>query len=494
MRRDNGCHNETARRNVVGTQSSWLIFSPIQGCARNDRQLDDGHHRTIGWRVVVAQHRSGCAPQCGERPVGRRIPHRRRVRGQAPAAHRPALTHSATPLRHDGCMAEPDPLLGALRTLTGRPDAEFRDGQRRAISALVNDRGRVLVVQRTGWGKSAVYFITTHLLRRAGRRADAADLAAARADAEPDRRRPPARAALRDDQQRVGHHRHRTERQLRADEVDLLLISPERLANPEFGNKIMPIVGARPGLIVIDEVHCISDWGHDFRPDYRRIGRIVDRLGGLVRAGPRLHRHRQRPRGRRRRRPARRRPHHVPRAAAPGGARAQHDPPRPAGRAARLARRRPPRARRLGHRLLPHRARRRQRRRLARLAGHRRAAYFGALDTRPALEAETQAAEQRDQGAGRHRGARDGLRQARPRFVVHFQSPGSPVGYYQQVGRAGRALETSRGVLLRGREDEEIQDYFIEKAFAEEHLVRDIVTAFDSVRCPVVADEGAGAS
>ena len=70
------------------------------------------------------------------------------------------------------------------------------------------------------------------------------------------------------------------ERQLRADEVDLLLISPERLANPEFGNKIMPIVGARPGLIVIDEVHCISDWGHDFRPDYRRIGRIVDRLAG----------------------------------------------------------------------------------------------------------------------------------------------------------------------------------------------------------------------
>ncbi|MEZ5216254.1 MAG: DEAD/DEAH box helicase [Ilumatobacteraceae bacterium] len=67
---------------------------------------------------------------------------------------------------------------------------------------------------------------------------------------------------------------------LRADQVDLLLVSPERLANPEFARTIMPLIGARPGLIVIDEVHCISDWGHDFRPDYRRIGRIVDELSG----------------------------------------------------------------------------------------------------------------------------------------------------------------------------------------------------------------------
>src|SRR5918994_4108910 len=177
-------------------------------------------------------------------------------------------------------MADSDHLLDALRLLTGRPTADFRDGQREAIEALVDDRARVLVVQRTGWGKSAVYFLTTHLLRRQG--------------LGPTLLISPLLALMRNQieaAERLGLRCEtinsasdttiaELERALRRDEVDLLLISPERLANPEFGNKIMPLVGSRPGLIVIDEVHCISDWGHDFRPDYRRIGRIVDRLAG----------------------------------------------------------------------------------------------------------------------------------------------------------------------------------------------------------------------
>jgi ATP-dependent DNA helicase RecQ len=138
----------------------------------------------------------------------------------------------------------------------------------------------VLVVQRTGWGKSAVYFLTTHLLRSEGlgptllispllalmrNQIDAAE-----------------RLGLRC--QTVNSASNTTVRELEGalqrDEVDLLVISPERLANPEFADTIVPLVGRRPGLIVIDEVHCISDWGHDFRPDYRRIGRIVDGLAG----------------------------------------------------------------------------------------------------------------------------------------------------------------------------------------------------------------------
>ena len=291
-------------------------------------------------------------------------------------------------------MAESDPLLEALRTLTGRADAEFRDGQREAISALVDDRGRVLVVQRTGWGKSAVYFLTTHLLRAQG--------------AGPTLLISPLLALMRnqiDAARRLGLRCEtinsasattvtELERQLRADEVDLLLISPERLANPEFGNKIMPIVGARPGLIVIDEVHCISDWGHDFRPDYRRIGRIVDRLAGSSvpilgctatandrvvndvadQLGAELTTFRGPLRAR--------------------GARAQHDPARPAGRTPRLARGHAARAGRLRHRLLPHGPRRRERRRLAHLAGHRGRGVLRFARQRGAHRRRTQAADQ----------------------------------------------------------------------------------------------------
>ena len=134
-------------------------------------------------------------------------------------------------------------------------------------------------MQRTGWGKSAVYFVATLLLRAAGRRPDGDRLPAAGADAQPDRRRRAGRHPRGHDQ--LHQHRvagSRSTTQIRAGEVDVLLVSPERLNNPGFRDEVLPRLAATCGLLVVDEAHCISDWGHDFRPDYRRIRTLLGDL------------------------------------------------------------------------------------------------------------------------------------------------------------------------------------------------------------------------
>src|SRR5215470_15175631 len=165
-----------------------------------------------------------------------------------------------------------------LLTRLAGPGARFREHQREAITDLVEDRARVLCVQRTGWGKSAVYFIATSLLRERG--------------AGPALIVSPLLALMRNQiaaAERLGIRAHTinsTNRDawnevrelLAADAVDLLLISPERLNNPKFREEMLPLFASRVGLVVIDEAHCISDWGHDFRPDYRRIGDMLAAL------------------------------------------------------------------------------------------------------------------------------------------------------------------------------------------------------------------------
>jgi ATP-dependent DNA helicase RecQ len=382
-------------------------------------------------------------------------------------------------------MAQPDPLLDALRTLTGRPDATFRDGQRESIEALVQDRSRVLVVQRTGWGKSAVYFLTTHLLRQQG--------------LGPTLLISPLLALMRnqiDAASRLGLRCmtvnsadnttvHELAEAVAADTVDLIVISPERLANPDFAAKVMPLVGTQPGLMVIDEVHCISDWGHDFRPDYRRIGRMVDRLAGT--SVPILG------------------------CTATANDRVVHDVAVQLG--AELTTFRGPLQRDgLALSAVPLD---RQAERLAWLAetiptldgsgivycltvrdvqhvadwlrrrGIAADGYWGGLDNAERLAAEQRLKSNEIKVLVATTALGMGYDKPDLSFVVHFQSPGSPVAYYQQVGRAGRALERSVGVLLRGLEDEEIQDYFIERAFAHEMLMRDVVQLFERVGEPV---------
>lgn len=384
-------------------------------------------------------------------------------------------------------MDSSDPLLDALRTLTGRDDASFREHQRDAVEALV-DRQRVLVVQRTGWGKSAVYFLATHLLREQG--------------AGPTLLISPLLALMRNQIEAasrlglrcmtVNSSSKTTVNELadalNTDALDLILVSPERLANPEFASKVMPMLEERPGMMVIDEVHCISDWGHDFRPDYRRIGRMLDEYGRS--AGE---------------------PVPILGCTATANSRVIDDVAEQLG--AELTTFRGALGRSglgLGVVNLPA-----QPERLVWLAerieaipgsgivycltirdtlavadwlqsrGIEVAAYSGATETdqREVLEKRLQANDLKALVATSALGM--GYDKPDLGFVIHFQMPGSPIAYYQQVGRAGRALDASAAILLVGQEDLQIQNHFIDRAFPSPDMVDEVLAVVDAAGGPI---------
>ncbi len=377
-----------------------------------------------------------------------------------------------------------------LRRLAGE-DARLRDDQWRAIEALVVDRRRVLCVQRTGWGKSAVYFVATALLRTAGEhgptvivspllalmrnQVDAAVRAGIRART--------INSANLDEWDEITGEIH-------AGAVDVLLISPERLNNPDFRDTVLPKLAATTGLLVVDEAHCVSDWGHDFRPDYRRLRTF---LGNLPAGTP------------------------VLATTATANARVTQDVAEQLGATSQLGA--GPEtlvlrgsldreSLRLGVVNLPGPAYRlawlvdhldelpgsgiiytltvaaaAETAEFLRSRGYPVASYTGQADDADRRAAEQDLLDNKIKALVATSALGMGFDKPDLGFVVHLGAPPSPIAYYQQVGRAGRAVAHAEVLLLPGgAEDAAIWRYFATLAFPPEDQVRSVLAALSTDR------------
>ena len=372
---------------------------------------------------------------------------------------------------------DPKRALELLRIGSGRADATFRDGQEDAIRHIVEGKGRLLVVQKTGWGKSFVYFIATNLLREAGAGPAlliSPLLALMRNQIAAAERMGVRAATINSDNQDEWKS---VEAKLRRNEVDILLIAPEKLGNDWFNTEVLAGIAGQISLMVIDEAHCISDWGHDFRPHYRLLERIARTLPANLR---------------------------LLATTATANDRVMEDLVAVLGPNMKVLRgdlnrssltlqtmRLPSQAARLAWIA----------QQLSSLPGH------GIIYTLTIRDANQLADWLKAQGfvveayTGKTGDRREELEQALQEnkvkalvattalgmgydkpdlaFVIHFQMPGSVVAYYQQVGRAGRALESAYGVLLSGDEEEGITDWFIRSAFPTRQEVDDVLGALN---------------
>jgi len=366
--------------------------------------------------------------------------------------------------------------LHLLRTSIGNTTAEFHEDQWEAIDALVNHRKKMLVVERTGWGKSSVYFIATRALRDKGFGVTIiiSPLLALMRNQIVSAERLGIKAVTinssnTQDWQSISQR-------ILNNEIDVLLISPERLANEIFMNTLLIPISAKIGLFVVDEAHCISDWGHDFRPDYQRITRILQQM-----------------------------PPNMPVLATTATAnnRVVDDIENQIGGIETIRGTLVRDSLILQNIKLSDQASRlawivehinnikgtgiiyastiRDTEILAEWLNHNNIsalAYHGSIthqdfedsnSYRQYLEYQLMNNKIKVLVATTALGM--GYDKPDLGFVIHYQLPASIVAYYQQVGRAGRAISEARGVLLSGHEDADIQAYFINSAFpSEEHI------------------------
>jgi len=366
--------------------------------------------------------------------------------------------------------------LKHLQAMTNNPSAMFHDGQLEAILELVANYKQILVVQKTGWGKSAVYFIATKLMREQNKGPSiiiSPLIALMRNQVESASRLGLKVVTVNSSLQQ--HERSSNEQIITSGLADAIIIAPEQLANENFVQNVLSETLSKVSLFVVDEAHCISDWGHDFRPDYRRIVRILKAmpktlpvLATTATANDRVVSDIKNQLG-----------HHL--LISRGGLTRE---------ALRLQTVQPmPKAKRLiwllkainniqGTGIIYCKTVRDCELVADWLQRHsiNAHAYSGGSDSTERVHLENALLNNQVKALVSTSALGMGFDKPDLSFVIHFQAPGNVVEYYQQVGRAGRGIDNAYGIMMQGEEDERIQHFFIERAFPTQDEVDELLT------------------